>query len=583
MPLAAGISSESAPTEQRLNQVVAGVAERFDLGEVRLVEAAPPVLTPLEGARLDEIKQHLIDLEYLDPSPAEIEATRPTRALLAGLSSFLVEAGASLEAPLAEAAQPAAPGDPWFDEAAAGAGAGPPSAVAQELLRRATSFDGESTLERRPAIGEGGLAVRVLHFQLKRLGLFHQRLANPVGPATLHALNTAAAGFRRAGLPHDGPPPVSSEEMLPLLGDIRLLLARMARHVGRTPIVYRAPGQRGDDEDFDDIRVREGRFETRGGFFSGVTGLFSSRPSWDDDWPEYETAEERLQSLQNTLVLRFLQIGLWSLGFYAQRLDGIWNPACHEALLAALETYDIDREDVLRVVEGGFLAVNLPRLVEEVFGPGGIGEEEFQQQLAMLDANTEEAADGAAAAERESGLWTQVASGIRAALRTGARVLSGVKSLLKSAVDGLKKGVQWVGGAVARLIGPIKNFVLFAYRGAREGLQMLVRAITPFVHFVLRKPIVTLDGEDRAAVLTKFDLDRDALVWVAPGAAREVVDEHAGLCRRLARALSVVLAFMGEALDLLIAAATGPLGWTRILVAALRKLIDPGWLKLLPV
>lgn len=578
MPLVAGSFAQSDAAERKLEAVVAGIEQRFGLAEPRPPEAPPesPRLGALAGSRLDEVKQHLIDLEYLEASEAEIAAEAPTPALRSALARFLEEAEGALDPALVAAARADEPEDPWIDAEAVAENGAPPSAVALELLRRATSIDGESALPSRPALGETGLAVRILHYQLKRIGLYHQGLADPVGGFTLNALRAFAAAFRAPG--GDAGTPVSEAESLALIADVRLLIARLARELGRTPVLYRAP-EGEDPVAFDEIRVREGAFETKGGFFSDI---FGSGPSWDEDWPEFDSPEDRLQSLQNTMALRFLQIGLWALGFYARRLDGIWNADCHAALLAALESYDVEREEALRPVEGGVWALNVPLLVARVFGPGAIGDADFQRQLALLEQESAEPAEGdaTAASEAERGFFERIAGGIRQALRSGARVLSGVKSLLKSAVDGLVRGVQWLAEGVQRLIGPVKNFFLFAYRGAREGVQMLVRSIRPFVHFVLRKPIVTNDDAGRVVAMTHFDLDRDAALWIAPRAPGPAVAAHAALCHRLARALGVVLRFLEAGIDLLIAALTGPLGWTRILVGALRKVVLPGWLAL---
>ena len=600
MPLAAGSFPESDAAERKLKEVVAGIERRFALSDVRegpsasaspaaaepaddlAASAAPggePTLGALSGARLDELKQHLIDLEYLEGSEAEIAADAPTPALRAGLDRFVAEAQSVLDPTLLAAIQPDQPGDPWVDEAAVEAGAAPPSAVALELLQRATSIDGETTLSRRPALGESGLTARILQFQLKRIGLYHQDVGAPVSGFTLNALTAFAAAFVPPGSDPGTASPIEQSEALGLIADIRLLIARLARQVGLTPILYRGP--EGDDaEDFDDIQIRDGAFKTRGGLFSG---LFGSGGSFDESWPEFSAPEDRLQSLQNTMALRFLQIALWALGFYGRRLDGIWNADCHSALLASLETYGVTRAEALRPIEGGFWAVNLSVLVKQVFGAAAVGDAEFEKQLALLDQETDEtsaAAAGARESTAERGFFERIGDSIRSALRSGARVLSDVKSLLKSAVDGISRGVQWLAEGVQRLIGPVKNFFLFAYRSAREGVQMLVRSIRPFVHFVLRKPIVTTDEAGRPVVMTRFDLDRDGSVWIAQKAPPELVAEHSRLCRRLARALSTVMTFLGEGIDLLISALTGPLGWTRILVAALRKVITPGWLSL---
>ena len=576
MPQIAGSFPESDAAEARLEGVVAGLGQRFSLSDLERAGDGSMVVAGLTGVRLEEVKQHLFDLEYLIESEAEVEAEAPTPALLAALSRFAEEAQAVLQPEQAGAAEPLRPDDPW----AAEGGAAVPSAMALELLRRAVSFDGETVLERRPAFGERGLPVRVLHLQLKRRGLYHQDLDRPLDAFSLHGLTTLAAALRGGALADPVAAAPDAEALLPLLADIRALLARMAAQVGRTPLVYRGAVPQDADRAFADIRVTDGDFETRGGFLSGIFGFGRS---WEDEgWPEYDSPEARERSLQNALALRFLQIGLWTLGFYTRRLDGIWSAGCHEALIAGLEAYDIDGEDALRPLEEGYWALNLPLIVERLFGAGD-AEDDFEQQLALLEQESEGPEASLAPSENERGLWDRVRGGIRATLRFGGRVLSGVKSLLRSALDGIKRGLHWIGDKISELIGPVRNFILFVYRGAREGAQMLVRAIKPFIHFVLRKPIVTSDESGRPLAAAKFDLDRDVVFWVAPDGGGEAAEENAALCRRLARALNLILQFSGKAIRLLLQALTGPIGWTSILVSALRSLVAPSWLRFLPV
>lgn len=540
-----------------LTEATERLAERFEV-PVAATPTAPErlLVDGAEEVRLAELEQALFDLGYLPLGPADepLEALR-TRILTA-VDAFLADARAFLDPELLDgiAAERGGP--------ASAEGRAEPSPFTVELLRALTSFDGEIVL--RGPVGMGGtdLKSRLLHYRLRTLNLFLGFTRAPQEERTRNAIDSLRTIPGFAGLADD--------DLLAVLGDGEALFRRYGDAIGRAPLVFRFRANGEDGEvGFDDLAIDgDGLFVDTASVF---TKALTSRESRARD--SRPLAEAQLSRHANTFGIELLQLGLWMQGYYEGRLDAWWGPVSDDALRHFIEAHHLQRETVLLSLGDGFWAVNFTRIAWLLFPAlrPGAGEAAVPDDLVFEDSRQ---TDTAERHETAISLWGRIKSGFRATLRSGRRVALGLRSLAAAAWNGVKRALAWVSETVGDFLASAKAFVKLAFRSAREVVGNLARALRRFVHFVVGKPVVTLDEDGRVVALSEFAADRDSLVWFHPDAT-DGIAEHRDLIARLARGLRIFLRLLGKGLRyLLLALQPPPISWARIAFALFRDLAE---------
>ena len=537
-------------------------ATRRLAGRYEVPFAAPPtapeslLVDGAEEARLAELEQALFDLGYLSLGPADepLEALRSR--ILPAIRAFLADAQALLSPELLDGIA-AEHGRPAETD-----GRDEPSPFTVELLRALTSFDGEIALRGPLTPGGTDLKSRLLHYRLRTLNLFLSFTRAPQEERTRNAIATLRSipGFAD----------VADDDLLAVLGDGKTLFRRYGDGTGAVPLVFRFRASGEDGEvGFDDLVIdNDGLFQDTASVF---TKAFTSPEQRARE--SRSLAEAQLRRPANTFGIELLQLGLWMQGYYEGRLDAWWGPASDAALRHFIEANHLQRETVLLSLGDGFWAVNFTRVSRLLYPslvPGAVEAQVPDDAIFEDDPQT----DSAARHEAATSLWGRIKSGFRSAVRSGRRVALGLHSLAAAAWNGVKRALAWVSETVGDFLASAKAFVKLAFRSAREVVGNLVRALRRFVHFVIGKPIATLDEDGRVVAISEFAVDRDSFTWFHPDAT-ESLAEHQDLIAYLARGLRIFLRVLGKGLHyLLLALRPPPISWARIAFALFRDLTE---------
>ncbi|WP_116127945.1 peptidoglycan-binding domain-containing protein [Lewinella sp. IMCC34183] len=285
----------------------------------------------------------------------------------------------------------------------------------------------------------------------------------------------------------------------------------------------------------------------------------------------------------NDFARRLLQLTLWRIGYYDGALDSDFGPRTHEALLRFLEQES----------EGGRRRKIAKILVRRE------GEGAYAVKLRPLGKRLRDYAppDKQEARNLEDDIWKRIAEARQidtvdqtfaerqqeATEAYGApqrhpfrRVYFAVGSLLRAALRGIARIIDWIRRAVSFTLGAIFDFIKLVAKRLREGVGLFFTGMRFFANFFLGRPVVTPEPGSTpvtVAALTRFGLDFDTVNYVADSAGAEAVRDHGRLLRRLAAGAEF---FLTVAITVVRAAAAWgtPLGWIHLGVLIARWVLD---------
>lgn len=564
--------------------------KRHEPGIIRSA-GQPAIDLDLTPERVVELRQNLMTLGYLGAehaAPDRVVDPTASAEMLEGVATFLTEvkncADTVLLCGLSLAGDEATPSGGKMVQAPGRSGHPTPQPDGQydpiewvfiiEALARLTALDGYVGHSGRFIYGQQGIAVRLLRYRLSSYQAGSGRPGLPFARDDMLALHgliqhLADADQRTVDLATDDAGVELSASLVADLGDARRMLARFARRMDETPLVYRDVSTTGYDADpYRQLRVVDGKFK------------LASVPMypWEDSTvtqvseADRQAAADRERSAFNQAGLEFLQVALASAGFYAGRLDGFWGEQSQAALRAALAFQGAYVGDFVRFLGDGLWAVNVPRLIKEVIDAQAPADADNARHLEFVateikdeDWNRETDAEGMS-------VITKVRSQLMDAARAGRRLFQGIRSMLHSALDFLWKRVRglwnWLTGAVR----PMQDYFKLVLRGAREGLRGFLRGIDLMGRYVFGLPLYSTGPAGPPSAVSIFSADRDATLWVAATASPETVRDHMRMIDRLTRAFTVFSRMAAGFVKLASLIASGPIGWARASVFLLRHL-----------
>lgn len=505
-------------------------------------------------------KQVLADLGYL-PDRAEVLASaRIDEAFREAWGQFQGELQRTPELAGAEAPLPT--------------GINPATIVAcNRLLHRVSdllSHEPVDAPDRVPGAGERNVWTRILQARLQRLDLLQgANVGDPFSRAEVHALRGLVALLS----PPDAVSGAALDAAMPravrLCGDADALLDALIR---RDPhgylVIYTGAAHELPEHTCVGLHVDPATACFRGEGFLGGCSLFWGRNPRPLLTSHAEAAEDR----SNRLGLRLVQIKLWQAGFYRGFIDASFGPRSRAALAEALtvalagddasppgEGDDEGEEAFLRDVGGGYLALNHQLLRRRMArlqpSDAALAAEPDVEMDAGVREMVRRHGAGLAADEAEGragmGLFARITSFFK------RRILRPLGRVFRTAFVALRRGVHWLTAAAVRAGNAVTDILRSLAEGARTALVFLRRGLQPFLHFVTGQPI----GDARAVV--RFDLDRDAVLYISPRATPRDLRDHRARVARLSRAFTVTCALVGRAVDVVqrILIGTTPAAW----------------------
>lgn len=530
-------------------------------------------LTEQEKGLIDELVQHLIDLDYLPRRfyteyfniETSILSRRQYGQIQQGLLAFCKE-------------------DEWTQRTGLfkhAAWTQPPDITKENLpilvqrLNQLTSFDGDLQLERNLILGERSPYSRSLIYRLRCLG---QYADNEKWPQSLDR-SAMIRSFQvqiKLGLKKkeeiDFEAKELSRDLFNLLADVDTLFRHYHLRNRNGLLFY----QLSDSEPIPRAHSRyliswKSRFhyaqdeETFKRVIQNRTSLNFGRLKIL--LAERGEASTLIYTGQNQFGTRLLQLKLWMIGFYYGELDGWWGPLSHQALLDFLEQEKRLRHHkrFLIPVEDGFWAINMDRLggLLSRYDAKAVREEDFIERIP---------------ADQESILseqFFQKENGVRRYYRESRkqqrRIYHGIRSLVACVLRGLTKVWDWVAGKVRKVIGAIVSFFKIAAKRIWEGMLSVTQAFRRFIHFILRKPITTPELLKKAPatspfVMTRFAIDSDAVNLYSSSVDSSQMTLHLNLIRHLTQGLSLLLTIANEIVKLMLhlSRLRSPIGWIRL-------------------
>lgn len=532
---------------------MATAAEVDGISPDAIVRGQP--LTIVEpGDRLAEVAQHLRNLGYIDNQQAKRAIRDGGATMRAGYRIFALEARHWLAGGAAKRV------DPALEKAVSGAidrgfTVGPLrlNALIIELLRTLTSLDGEFVFGASPVPGQRGLLARVAQLRLAAFDFYNGPIDGVFGPEGARAMTRC----------------------LNVLGSLWPALAErpggfLIDWLGDVPFLLRACADRG-------------RLSAAPVVVHTILNTFA------DAGPRRRTGGDRpgLREQDNHFALCLVQNALWATGYYDGRLDGIWNEKSVVALKRAVHGVDIGPIGPVSTLDAHTgtrthtFAIWLPDLADTLFdeadqldslAPAMPGREtDADRQRAVADRVERRMAASPAA---RTGLFGWIKGLFEEAVSLGRSVMVGARSLMRAALDAVRRGIDFLGDVADFLIGKVKSLALLIYRSAREAVLALGDAIAPIRHFLFGVPIVSTGADGVAYAATKVRIDRDVEQWVAATAMPAEVEDHAALYQRLSTRFAGAIRLAILFAKLAIVGVTGPVGWAMAALSFARIVSD---------
>jgi hypothetical protein len=283
---------------------------------------------------------------------------------------------------------------------------------------------------------------------------------------------------------------------------------------------------------------------------------------------------------QAVLCRRVVQLLLWMTGYYQGRLDGSWGARSHQALLDLVKlTSENERTDLVQNVGDGLWIFSVSGCISRLLNShvpiadnpegevdmgnatGGFDEQKSSMLEEMENGLAREALppgfDGQAVEGEEENLHfvRRFFDGIK---RLGRRVYYGARTLVVGAIKGLKDIWLYLRDEV---VGPATNFFRHVFKQIREGIRSFFDGVRRFVHFVLRKPVISYNENE--LVFSRFDMDSDCLCYASYPNSSTLLIDHRVLVADLTRQLVIFMRIAGRVIGMIVTLRP-PFGWIRL-------------------
>jgi len=524
---------------------------------------------PLRGM-VDELVQHLVDLNYLpaafyDDYHQNVGDIMPpvfSKKISDAVKTYFAEDDALAEAGLS------ADDLDWDDFMAAN----DVLSIVVQRLNLLTSLDGECTIDAPIKIGEEGVFGRVLHYRLDAFGLFikDDNIAAPVSQQTViqtKKINLLLGRKKRWQIDF------AAQELTPedfaLTGNVHVLFREFAKHHNKQLLVYKY-----QQPDVKPAAAYERLIVFKDKFIFGKNDKQFKRrvkrKSLDyDKVLQHIKGRGKTGTGSNIFGVRLLQLKLWMFGFYFGRIDGHYQALSHTAFLDLLEQEEKPKkhDDFMLPLDDGYWAVNLPKTAK-LLAEYDKKVEDSKNQEEELIQHIPEGADEQELQAEIGNQPAEVAAFFAEAHRGKRRVYNGIKSIIASAMKGIKRIGRWIKKKAKKVAGAVISFFKSITKRIREGILIFYRALRRFTVFVLRKPVITPERLHKMPVetkfvMTRFDLDSDVTIAKSSKLEPNILQEHKRLVHNLSFGLKIFLEIAGTVISF-IRNLSNPIGWIRL-------------------
>ncbi len=446
-----------------------------------------------------------------------------------------------------------------------------PGSMEMDLLLRLVAFDGEFIFSEFPDLGEVSLRSRQLQYRLDVLGLQDQDVGSPFSAADVEAFEQLGKWMEED----------KREKVLQVIGDVDALSDQLVGKLKDSPMGRPLAFFRLDESPFPTLgnRPRLFRRELRRNLpfnlWEAIQSLINIKSFVRYRVVNLNELNARRDSAENHLLLRLLQVQLWSRGHYQGRLDAEIGPLTLEALQDHIEMQGEKADTYLLNLgtkeedHSPDWAVNIKGLFDGFRprrrAPKGMGDmmEELEKDLGQL-----------APEEREAFQWklqevhTHSVADVQENMQSGRRSYPGIRGWLQAfarrgrrLLDFLREGFKKVTRFLGNVVRSIKRYI-------REGLRVLGSGF----HFLFSSRQFTAYSGDKLVLLSDFDADFDLVTLAAKDVDPATVDLHKRHLDRVARNLYISLDIAGMVLGWAVRVAAAGFTWPSLVLYTARIL-----------
>jgi hypothetical protein len=288
-------------------------------------------------------------------------------------------------------------------------------------------------------------------------------------------------------------------------------------------------------------------------------------------------------------MTRLVQVRLWLLGTYPGRLDNDLGPLSLDAICALTdyvrENFDgssnVSIGNLLMHIDGDYWILNVPylfkALLPELDTPGEKDDSDPPAQFLSQEIGRLPGSRGLSQKAQESILETldeKLQKGYASAFhprrkphtRAGKGLLRSTGRFFRRLGELIRKGIRKARQMLKKLFRWFRNAVQVIWCELKDSYSVMTRALSFF--FSDRKIITSRGGQ---SIVTDYDQGFDSITTLTPG-ARPLVSVHIRSIEAYACDLTEASTIAGTILFLALKALTGPCGWLRLGIEAIKCL-----------
>ncbi len=410
--------------------------------------------------------------------------------------------------------------------------------IEQNFIQKTVSFDGDFSIQFIPNIGELSLTSRIIHYRLQLFGLFPaDKINTPFSAFSLEKLHWIKSFFEWQ---------IDDLTLLNQIGDIEVLISAIHSELSNGKI-----------SDKFIYLFKDGRFNLT---------VLQHPPEVVKQYYDF--------------IARLFQMHLWANGLYHGKIDGkvLDNDDRYSTKSAIKELVRFINKTTERNLKVSqlygktslrentyFLNVidllNETKSMQEETEATSIAEvvEDNRKLKKLLFDENEQLAEPVKeqVEERKVSFWTK-----------NRRFYFGVKQVIKTIGSSIKRFFRRLGNFLKRAFNLFKRIAVLVFKEIKEGIKIFLHGMK----FLLGKRIIktSIDTESNA-IVSKYDLDFDAKLFVSETADSKSIKEHIEKCKNQVNALDISLIVTANILRWALIISTSSISWTQLLLILAKR------------
>lgn len=446
-----------------------------------------------------------------------------------------------------------------------------PGSLEAELLDRLVAFDGEMALAGIPEIGEQSVRSRRLLYQLDVYGLYDGSPDAEFSNAHLQILRDLRQMLQ-----------VAEISLLPaLLSDAEAFSTavfairnrpEMADLIAYFELPYAEWGGVGNAR----RKFRRMVEDTVGDTGLDLLGrLVNLRKKRDERIRDDAAVTARLQAPPNHLLIRLIQVRLWTRGFYPGKLDSEFGPMSLQSLKEFAEHIDINLDRFLLQIGTNRQAqplwcINAWGLFQQMRGDSSEvsaddGLELLSHEVGEMDESEQVAFQG----ELRDSVRKNIVA-VKKHMTRGRRIYRGLRELWASLKRGGRKIIEVIRHGIRKALEFGRRIVGAIYRKIREGMRVLAKG---FKFLFSDRRFLNFRG-NHVIIASDFDADFDLVQFASPDVTPEELAQHDAHLRSITRDLNFSMKLTGKVLGWVLRISTGSVTWPMLALRVAREFRD---------